>query len=291
MRTIVVLLLFLLTPGLAPALDLENAKKINRTCALCHGNYGQGTPGTMSPRLAGLPVEYLAKELRYYRDGVREYPPMVIASSIDSMTDEDIDDIAEYLAGVNLRNLNLPEIPPYTAGDAQQGEEYFMDECKSCHRPTGLGKPEKNIPPLAGQYGSYLFNQMKRFQRKDRHHDDDPDDETFDELADGELDNLVSFITTLPPHGPIETAEPFGLGMGATGGMSGMIAMAPPEGTLVSAEGGEAAGPAAKIAGRFKILPTGDILLSPVNQDMRRVTGLTGDFKVTADGILFLPDR
>jgi hypothetical protein len=72
--------------------------------------------------------------------------------------------------------------------------------------------------------------------------------------------------------------------------MSGMIAMAPPEGTLLSMQGGEAAGPGAKIAGRFKILPTGDILLSPVNQDMRQVTGLAGDFKVTADGILFMPD-
>jgi hypothetical protein len=165
-----------------------------------------------------------------------------------------------------------------------------MEECKSCHRKTGLGKPKKDIPPVAGQYGSYLFNQMKRFQKKERHHDDDPDDETFDELADSDLDNLVTFIPGLPPHGPIDDARPFGLGTSKTASMNGMIAMAPPKGTLVSMQGGEATGPAAKIAGRFKILPTGDILLSPINQDMRQVTGLTGNFKVTADGILFMPD-
>jgi len=216
-RTLAVLLCFMLLPGLARALDIENAKRINRTCALCHGIYGQGTPGTLSPRLAGLPKEYLAKEMRFYRDGVREYAPMVVASSIKSMSDKDIDDISEYLAGVNLRNLNLPRIPEYPNGDRMVGRETFLDECKGCHRKTGLGKPHKGIPPLAGQYGSYLFGQMKRFQAKERHHDDDPDDDTFDEWKDGELDNLVAYLTRLPPHGPLEDLEAFSLA-----GMTGM---------------------------------------------------------------------
>lgn len=294
MRTIAALLSLVLGVGPAVALDLENAKRINRSCALCHGGYGQGTPGTMSPRLAGLPAGYLAKELRYYRDGVRHYAPMVVASSVASMSDKDIDDISEYLAGVNLRTLNLPEIPAYTKGNADNGEEYFMDECKGCHRPTGLGKPEKNVPPLAGQYGSYLFGQMKRFQRKDRHHDDDPDDETFDELEDQDLDDLVTFLTTLPPHGPLDKVEPFELGsrpiagMGAMGAMEGMLAMGS-EGTMVSMQSNARTHQATNIAGRFKVLPSGDILLTTTNQDMRPVAGLSGDFKVTEDGLLFLP--
>lgn len=291
MRAIAAVLPLVLAVGPAAALDLENAKRINRSCALCHGNYGQGTPGTMSPRLAGLPAEYLAKELRYYRDGVRHYPPMVIASSVDSMTDKDIDDISEYLAGVNLRTLNLPEIPAYTKGDAERGEELFMDECKGCHRPTGLGKPEKGIPPLAGQYGSYLFGQMKRFQKKDRHHDDDPEDETFDGLEEEVLDDLVTFLTSLPPHGPLDEVEPFSLQAGpapSTDGMSGMIAMGP-DGSMAAAQAADRAHKATKIAGRFKVLPSGDILLTPTNQDMRPVTGLSGDFQITDDGLLFIP--
>ncbi|MEA3274726.1 MAG: c-type cytochrome [Pseudomonadota bacterium] len=286
------LLLLCLAPGLSSALDIENAKKINKSCALCHGVYGQGTPGTLSPRLAGLPEEYLAKELKYYRDGVRNYPPMVVASSIAGMTDEDIDDISEYLAGVNLRNLNLPEIPEYPNGKEDEGREVFLDECKSCHRRSGLGKPKKGIPPVAGQYGSYLFGQMKKFQAKDRHHDDDPDDDTFDDFEDAELDNLIAFLTKLPPHGPLEKIEPFAVtmgGMASMGDMSGMIAMTS-DGTLSSMQGmSGGAGGGTKIAGRFRITPTGDILLSPTNQDMRPVAGLSGDFKVTPDGILFIP--
>jgi len=291
LRHSLILLCFLLAPGWAAALDIENAKRINRTCALCHGVYGQGTPGTLSPRLAGLPKEYLAKELRYYRDGVREYAPMVVASSIKKMTDKDIDDISEYLAGLNLRNLKLPRIPPYPNGDKLAGEEIFMDECKFCHRDTGLGKPEKGIPPLAGQYGSYLFGQMKRFQAKERHHDDDPDDETFNDWQDTTLDDLVSFITRLPPHGPLDDAEPFSLGFGGMGGMgdmTGMIAMTS-DGTLAPMQAVNAGTPT-RIAGRFKITPEGDILLKPTNQDMRPVAGLSGDFRVTPAGIVFLPN-
>ena len=66
------LLSLLMIPCAAYALDAENAKRINKTCALCHGQYSQGTPGMLSPRLAGLPKEYIAKEMRYYRDGTRD---------------------------------------------------------------------------------------------------------------------------------------------------------------------------------------------------------------------------
>ncbi|MET0015314.1 MAG: c-type cytochrome [Sedimenticola sp.] len=272
------------------ALDLENAKRINRTCALCHGIYGQGTPGTLSPRLAGLPKEYIAKELRYYKDGVREYAPMVLSSSITRMTDKDIEDISEYLAGINLRNLNLPKIPEYKRGDHDTGKDLFMDECKTCHRKTGQGKPTKGIPPLAGQYGSYLFSQMKKFQGKERYHDDDPEDETFDGRGDDELDHLINFVTKLPPHDPIKSFSVTGMtGMIGMASMSGMISMSP-EGRLKNVDNKLMNLDLVKIAGRFQITPEGDIVLKPTNQDMRPVAGLSGDFKVTSNGLIFIPN-
>ncbi|MES9886599.1 MAG: c-type cytochrome [Candidatus Sedimenticola sp. 6PFRAG1] len=292
MKRILLLLCCITIPIQALAIDIENAKRINRSCALCHGIYGQGTPGTMSPRLAGLPKEYIAKELKYYRDGVREYPPMVLASSIRNMSEKDIEDISEYLAGIDLRNLNLPKIPPYRRGQLQAGREIFMDECKTCHRKTGHGKPKKGIPPVAGQYGSYLFSQMKKFQDKARFHDDDPEDETFDERKDDELDHLVSFLTTLPPHEPLKKEQTF-----AFSGMSGMMGMAPgnsmigmtKDGRLGSINTSAVNLDAQRISGRFLITPEGDIVLKPTNQDMRQVAGLSGDFKITSQGLIFIP--
>lgn len=273
--------LFLIQPLMA--LDIENAKRINRTCALCHGVYGQGTPGTLSPRLAGLPKEYIAKELRYYRDGVREYAPMVLSSSIKSMTEKDIEDISDYLAGINLRNLNLPKIPEYKNGNHEKGKEVFMDECKTCHRKTGLGRESKGVPPLAGQYGSYLFRQMRKFREGERYHADDPDDETFTGRWDSDLDNLIAFLTKLPPHGPLKNSEPF-----SAESMTGMISMAK-NGAPTNAQSVVGNGSAAKIAGRFHVTPEGDIILKPTNQDMRSVAGLSGNFKVTSEGLVFIP--
>jgi len=63
--------------------DLANGERINKNCALCHGIYGQGAPGKLSPRIAGLPKEYLIKAMKDYRDGKRLYPLMVRTAGLD----------------------------------------------------------------------------------------------------------------------------------------------------------------------------------------------------------------
>lgn len=291
LRTILSLGLMLLSVA-SMALDIKNAKRINKSCALCHGVYGQGTPGTLSPRLAGLSADYLAKELEFYRSGRRDYLPMTVASSIERMSDNDIRDISEYLAGINLRNLNLPVIPKYDRGDKAEGEEEFMNECKTCHKKNGLGDLKKGIPPLAGQYGSYIFSQFKKFQSKDRYHDDDPEDETFDNYNEAELDNLIAFVTDLPPHEALApTPTQFTLKMG---GMAGINAKENKSLVKTIEEGNtdriEWSKGALRISGHFRVTPTGEIVLNPSNQDLRAVAGTAGQFKVIEDGILFIPN-
>ncbi|MET0045957.1 MAG: hypothetical protein ABW100_20855 [Candidatus Thiodiazotropha sp. 6PLUC3] len=43
-RLFLPLLLILSTPMTIQAFDLENGQRQARSCALCHGYYGQGTP-------------------------------------------------------------------------------------------------------------------------------------------------------------------------------------------------------------------------------------------------------
>jgi cytochrome c553 len=273
------LIWLLLLPGATLALDIENAKRINRTCALCHGQYSQGTPGMMSPRLAGLPKEYIAKEMRYYRDGTRDYAPMVVTSQIRTMTDQDIDDISAYLGDLDIRRLGLPEIPEYSDGNADLGRKLFMRECKGCHASNGHGKPHKGIPPIAGQYASYLLNQIDRFRSKSRYHDDDPDDNLFDEFTADDLDNIVAFVTRLPPHR-------FSTDTDRMLAMAGMAVGAPTPKPDIEANPEDAG-----IAGRFRVTPTGEIVLEPKFNDIRAIAGLTGDFQITANGeIQFRPD-
>lgn len=274
-------LLLLLLPITAHALNVENAKRINKTCALCHGLYSQGTPGMMSPRLAGLPSGYIAKELRYYRDGTREYAPMVVTSSIKSMTDEDINDISEYLSNLDIRKMGLPDIPK-RSGDTEAGEKIFKRECKSCHGRNGHGKPDKDIPPIAGQYGSYLINQINKFLTKRRYHDDDPEDDLFTNFSPAELNNIVAFVTHLPPHRFVDDTA----GMLA---MAGMGATAKPDISKPEIEPSE---DHSGITGRFRVTPGGEIVLEPTFRDIRGIAGLTGKFQISASGeIRFDPEN
>jgi len=200
MKKLLATLLIAAAPFSANAVDLANGQEINKSCALCHGNIGQGTPGKLSPRLAGLPKEYLIKATKDYRDGVRSNPLMVKTASIDKMTDSDIEDISTYLSMIDIRpdsRFNVAQ----NAGDKEAGKELYMDECKTCHARDGFGKPRKDAPPLAGQHTEYLYQSMKMFQFKSRIHDNDKEDDTFDDYSDVELSNLTAFVATLDDKG------------------------------------------------------------------------------------------
>jgi cytochrome c553 len=192
--------LLLTLPLSTQAIDLENGKKQARSCALCHGHYGQGTPGPASPRLAGTPAGYMIKQIEAYINGDRINPRMVITSSLHSISEDEIDDIAAYYESVNLAKINpiLNNIPQWP-GDTARGKELY-DECKSCHRKTGLGKSRKGIPALALQYPRYLYRQIKMFQWDKRVHDDDPEDEIFDELSEKDIEALLAHISSLAPN-------------------------------------------------------------------------------------------
>lgn len=197
MKKILAICLLAIAPfTVSNAADLANGQEINKSCALCHGNIGQGTPGKLSPRLAGMPVEYLIKITKEYRDGARVNPLMVKTASIDKMTDQDIEDISTYLSMITIKQDSRFNISQ-DSGNAEEGEEIFLDECKTCHKRDGYGNPRKEAPPLAGQHVEYLYQSMKMFQFKNRIHANDEDDETFDDYEDKDLMNLTAYLATL----------------------------------------------------------------------------------------------
>jgi len=196
MRPYLLALTLVLAPLGAQAVDLANGEQINRVCALCHGIYGQGTPGRLSPRLAGLRQEYMVKAIKEYRDGKRISPTMVTTSGLDGMSEEDINDVAAYLSQLKVPAYALIDVTQ-SQGDKEAGQEFYEDECKTCHREDGTGKPEKGVPPLNGQHSAYVYQTIRMFQWRKRVHDDDPEDDTFDELTEEDLLNLTAHLATL----------------------------------------------------------------------------------------------
>lgn len=86
-------------PAPAPALtgDPAAGQAKSATCAACHGADGRGTT-PLFPNLHGQKAEYLAHQLRAFRDGMRQDPTM--APMAVSLSDQDIADLAAYYANL-----------------------------------------------------------------------------------------------------------------------------------------------------------------------------------------------
>jgi len=141
-------------------------------CAGCHGANGIAPAGTPFPRLAGLPMEYVAKQLFDYREGTRPNPMM--APIAKALTDADIASVARYYA-----SMDPPAAQTGATGWsararhlARYGDNALaIPACIDCHGSDATGGGPI-LPPL-GQSASYTTAQLQAFRSGERHNDGD----------------------------------------------------------------------------------------------------------------------
>lgn len=214
--TIILSISLLISSNLLAA-NLEIGEEINEVCAGCHGEYAQGGKMGEYPRLAGLPEQYIARELRLFKSKERLNHPMVPYTKERELPEEDLIDASAYIATIKLYNklppiedeenfnaydrlvlskklLNIAKID----GDYEQGKKYYNKECASCHARDGKGKHKKNIPLLAGQYSTYILKQIELYQTGRRIHDNEkPEESIFIGVPATTLQNLVAYLSIL----------------------------------------------------------------------------------------------
>ena len=78
--------------------NAEAGKSKSATCVACHGANGISLI-PMYPNLAGQKEQYLALQMKAFRDGERKN--MVMAPMAAGLSDQDIADLAAYYAGLN----------------------------------------------------------------------------------------------------------------------------------------------------------------------------------------------
>ena len=96
-----ILSVFAVFPDNASAAGDPEAGKIKSyTCTGCHGipGYKNVYPTYHVPKIGGQNVAYLEAALKGYRDGERDHKTMVLQA--ESLSDEDIADIAAYFASL-----------------------------------------------------------------------------------------------------------------------------------------------------------------------------------------------
>ena len=73
-----------------------HARALAATCANCHGTEGRTTDGSAVPSLAGMPRDYMLKQMAAFKDGSR--PATVMHQLAKGLTQQQIDTLATYFA-------------------------------------------------------------------------------------------------------------------------------------------------------------------------------------------------
>lgn len=200
----------------ATAADLDRGKELNGVCAACHGAFGQGGKRGEYPRIAGQPAQFLKETLRSFRARQRINLPMYPYTQERELPDEDIEDVAEYLASIQLptrppefkesddaltRLLAMEQvmIVPRAEGDIGKGKAIYDKECHTCHAKDGRGR--RKFPMLVGQYTNYLKKQVGAFVRKERVHDEDQPGGILNRLGENDIQDILAYVTALQDTG------------------------------------------------------------------------------------------
>ena len=164
-RTALIAALFVLTGASSPAFadgDAARGETLGYTCLGCHGvdGYRNAYPSYRVPKLGGQKAAYLVVALQGYRAGTRAHPTM--AAQAASLTDQQIDDIAAYLASLGADTVAA-------GGSAAAASLEETATCIACHGQNGISLSPA-WPTLAGQHEDYLVHSLNQYRdgtRKD----------------------------------------------------------------------------------------------------------------------------
>lgn len=134
-------------------------------CIGCHGIPGYQTafPEVHKvPKISGQGAAYISSALNAYKTGARKHPSM--RGIADSLTDQDIADVAAYYAAHGAgEGAALPE-QPSKQPNAQVGALLQKGACVSCHGANFAKPIDPSYPKIAGQHADYLFVALKSYK-------------------------------------------------------------------------------------------------------------------------------
>ena len=133
----------------------ERGETLAYTCLGCHGidGYRNAYPSYRVPKLGGQKAAYLVAAVKGYRDGTRKHTTMTAQAS--SMSDQDIEDIAAYLATLGTETV--------AAGGSANVSFETAQTCIACHGQNGISV-SPNWPSLAGQHQDYLEQALNQYR-------------------------------------------------------------------------------------------------------------------------------
>lgn len=147
-----------------PAGDPVAGKASYATCAACHGQSGEGNPAMNAPRLAGLPDWYIARQIKYYKQGIRgTHEEDVFGRQMAPMAGVLVNEQAIRNVTAYIDTLAPEKSADTLQGDPDAGAAHYVS-CGACHGTRAQGKYALQAPRLAGQNDWYLKRQLENFR-------------------------------------------------------------------------------------------------------------------------------
>ena len=173
-----------------------NGKGAAVACGGCHGANGVPAAGAPFPRLAGLPAEYVAKQLFDYRDGSR--PNAMMIPIAKALSDSDIASLAWYYSSLEAPAAKTASAPQRGWQLARYGDNALaIPACVDCHggNITGGGP----ILPGLAQPAAYTAAQLDAFRTGERKNDGDGIMQAIAKrLSDADVKALGEYYGTMP---------------------------------------------------------------------------------------------
>lgn len=184
-------------------------------CFSCHGLNGAGD-GVSVPRLAGLDVGYLQKQLSDYAAGRRADPVMSpIARWLD---DGDQRAVAAFYAAMPSTSAPPAAVPPAIWLNGAPDRD--VAACAGCHGVDGRGIGTGN-PALHGQPAAYTLDQLRRWKRGERRNDPlGVMSEAVAGLTDAEMRTIAVWLEGAPSAPPPASGDASASLSGAAAGGS-----------------------------------------------------------------------
>jgi cytochrome c553 len=155
------------TPAAPFKPDLARGQAVAAVCMACHT--ADGSRGaTANPILAGQHPEYIVKQLKEYKSGVRKNA--VMQGMAAALSEDDMRHVAAFYAG-----KAKPPGVARTADGVELGRDIWrggiagrlVPACAGCHGPTGAGIPAQ-YPRIAAQHAEYTESTLLAFRSGQR---------------------------------------------------------------------------------------------------------------------------
>ena len=187
--------------SLSSAAQAEGNKEAGQakaaTCVACHGADGNSVNPEW-PSLAGQHAQYIVKQLKAFKAGVRKndlMTPMALG-----LSDQDMEDLGAHFASQTARGLEADK------GKVELGQRLYRGgnaksqtpACLACHGPGGRGNPAAAFPSIRGQQATYVVAQLNAYKKGTRNTDATRAmNDVAAKLTDDEIAAVASFVQGL----------------------------------------------------------------------------------------------